>query len=79
MTVLPYSLMGVYVPSDSLLWRHLLFDAYNMGNEGVQKTLHRLRASFHVPLMRKLVLYKSLFGATWCVSAQQNAKMHWQS
>jgi hypothetical protein len=43
------------VPSDSPLWQHLLFDAHNMGHEGVQKTLHRLRASFHVPQMRKLV------------------------
>ena len=35
-----------FVPNSSSLWQQLLHEAHDAGHEGVQKTLHRLRASF---------------------------------
>lgn len=45
----------IYVPTASACWPLLLADAYRMGHEGIQKTLHRLRASFYNPHASSLV------------------------
>ena len=45
----------IFVPSSSHLWPQLLETAHGIGHEGVQKTLHRLRASFYNPGAAKLV------------------------
>lgn len=45
----------VYVPEDSSLWSSLLAEAHDSGHEGVQKTLHRLRASFYNKHLNRLV------------------------
>lgn len=37
----------IFVPESSQLWPQLLETAHGIGHEGVQKTLHRLRASFY--------------------------------
>jgi len=34
----------IFVPESSALWAHILATAHGVGHEGVQKTLHRLRA-----------------------------------
>ena len=45
----------VFVPEDSSLWPQLLRAAHEAGHEGVQKTLHRLRASFYSSAAQRLV------------------------
>lgn len=45
----------IFLSAYSLLWQQLIADAHNVGHEGIQKTLHRLRASFHNPVLSKLV------------------------
>jgi hypothetical protein len=37
----------IFVPATSALWPDILATAHGAGHEGVQKTLHRLRASFY--------------------------------
>jgi hypothetical protein len=45
----------VFVPSALSLWLQILATAHGMGYEGVQKTLHRLRASFYNPHASRLI------------------------
>lgn len=45
----------VYVPATATLVPAILKLAHGTGHEGVQKTLHRLRANFHVPNAHSLV------------------------
>jgi hypothetical protein len=46
----------VYVQGSSPSVPHILESAHNVGHEDAEKTLHRLRADFHVPSARALVL-----------------------
>jgi len=61
-----------FVPDASDLWPQLLEDAHGMGHEGIQKTLHRLRASFYNSHMARLVreFVKS------CIVCQRNKSQH---
>jgi hypothetical protein len=43
------------MPKTSALWAPLLFQPHGMGHEGVQKTLHRLHATFFMPHDSRLV------------------------
>ena len=45
----------IFVPDTSALWPQILATAHGAGHEGVQKTLHRLRASFYSPHAGRLV------------------------
>ncbi|CAN6198913.1 unnamed protein product [Urochloa humidicola] len=45
----------IFIPTSSSLWPQVLDAAHGAGHEGVQKTLHRLRASFYSPHASKLV------------------------
>jgi hypothetical protein len=45
----------VFVPMESLVLPGLLAHAHECGHEGIEKTLHWLRADFHVPSARALV------------------------
>jgi hypothetical protein len=45
----------VYVSATSALLPALVAASHTSGHEGVQRTLHRLRADFHVPRARQLV------------------------
>lgn len=36
----------IFLAESSLLWPDVLDNAHDMGHEGIQKTLHRFRASF---------------------------------
>ncbi|WVZ89950.1 hypothetical protein U9M48_036295 [Paspalum notatum var. saurae] len=45
----------VFVPAGSPLVSKIIEDAHTAGHEGVQKTLHRVRATFHIPGDRGLV------------------------
>jgi len=45
----------IFVLESSSLWPQILATAHGAGHEGVQKTLHRLRASFYNPHINKLV------------------------
>jgi hypothetical protein len=45
----------VYVPPESPALAGLLAHAHGCSHEGTEKTLHRLRADFHVPGARALV------------------------
>jgi hypothetical protein len=45
----------IYVPTTSSLWPAILATAHRAGNEGIQKTLHRLHASFYNINVAKLV------------------------
>lgn len=45
----------IFLSASSALWHQLIADAHNTGHEGIQKTLHRLRATFHSPALSKLV------------------------
>ncbi|WVZ70931.1 hypothetical protein U9M48_019560 [Paspalum notatum var. saurae] len=38
----------VFVPASSPLVSTIIADAHNTGHEGIQKTLHRVRATFHI-------------------------------
>jgi hypothetical protein len=58
----------VYVPTSSPSIRRILENMHGVGHEGAEKTLHQLRADFHLPGARALVLdfVKS------CATCQQN-------
>ncbi|WVZ83528.1 hypothetical protein U9M48_030666 [Paspalum notatum var. saurae] len=58
----------VFVPPTSSLVGPIIADAHNTGHEGIQKTLHRVRATFHIPGDRRLV--RDHVGA--CRVCQQN-------
>jgi hypothetical protein len=45
----------IFVPTASALWPTILATAHGAGHEGVQKTLHRLRASFYNTSVAQLV------------------------
>lgn len=45
-----------FVPDGSPLWPAILKDAQEGTHEGVQKTMHRMRASFNNPYALRLVL-----------------------
>jgi hypothetical protein len=45
----------IFLPASSKLWPAIMEQAHNMGHEGIQKTLQRLRASFFTPHDNKLV------------------------
>jgi hypothetical protein len=45
----------VFVPESSALWPQILAAAHDAGHEGIQKTLHRLWASFYNPHATRLV------------------------
>lgn len=46
----------VFVPATYAAVSSLFEFAHGMGHKGIQKTLHRLRADFHIPEDRRLVL-----------------------
>jgi hypothetical protein len=62
----------VYVPTTSPTLPTILAAAHTVGHEGIQKTLHRLRADFYVPQARKLV--QEFVQA--CVTCQRNKGDH---
>lgn len=62
----------VYVPITSPTLPAILEAAHTVRHEGIQKTLHRLQADFHVPQARKLV---KEFVQT-CVTCQRNKWDH---
>jgi hypothetical protein len=64
----------IYVPNTSSLWPAILATAHKVGHEHVQKTLHRLRASFYNINTAKLITeyVKS------CVVYQRNKSEHLQ-
>jgi hypothetical protein len=45
----------IFVPDTLALWPQILATAHGVGHEGVQKTLHHLRASFYSPHASRLV------------------------
>lgn len=45
----------MFVPESSLLWPQILGVVHDSGHEGVQKTLHRLCATFHVRSRHRFV------------------------
>ena len=45
----------IFVPAHDDLCHQVLLLAHSAGHEGVQKTLHRLRADFYIPGDRALV------------------------
>lgn len=45
----------IFVPTSSAIWPQILDVAHGAGHEGVEKTLHRLRASFYNPHANRLV------------------------
>jgi len=45
----------IYVPASSSLWPQLLDHAHDIGHEGIQKTLARLRSSFYCLQAARLV------------------------
>lgn len=59
----------VFVPANSLLWPQLLAEAHGSGHEGVQKTLHQLRATFYHPQANRKVCE---FVKRCVVSSQQD-------
>jgi hypothetical protein len=58
----------IHIPPQSELLQHVIQIAHTGGHEGIQKTLHRLRAHFHIDYDRRLV---TEFVRT-CVTCQQN-------
>jgi hypothetical protein len=62
----------IHVPSDSPLWPSILEQAHAIGQEGAQKTLHRLRSDFHVLGIRRLV-QEYIRG---CATCQRNKSEH---
>jgi hypothetical protein len=54
----------VFVPAMSTLWLSILATAHGAGHEGVQKTLHHLRATTTSPSSSK-----TMSGVVLCVSA----------
>jgi hypothetical protein len=49
----------VYVPATSPSLPSILDNAHGVGHEGTEKTLHRLRADFHVSRARAYTVYQS--------------------
>jgi hypothetical protein len=45
----------IFVPATPALWPDILATAHGAGHEGIQKTLHRLRASFYNPQAARMV------------------------
>lgn len=45
----------IYIPTTSPVLLSILSAIHNEGHEGVQKTLHRLKADFHVPRARQII------------------------
>jgi len=62
----------IFIPESSSLWPQILATAHGAGHEGVQKTLHRLRASFYNPHINKLVRDFVLS----CSTCQRNKSEH---
>jgi hypothetical protein len=65
---LPLHGRRIYVPDSKDLRHQVLLLAHSAGHEGIQKTLHRLRADFYIPGDQSLV-------ADWvrsCVTCQRN-------
>jgi hypothetical protein len=62
----------IYLPTTSLLLPSVIAAAHTTGHEGVQRTLHRLRADFHVPQARQLVQEF----VRDCVTCQRNKTEH---
>jgi hypothetical protein len=62
----------IYMPPSSSQLQAALEGAHDMGHEGTEKTLHRLRADFHVPSARALV--QEFVRA--CVVCQKNKREH---
>jgi hypothetical protein len=62
----------IFVPTTSAIWLTILATAHGAGHEGVQKTLHRLRASFYNTSAAQLVkdFVKS------CAVCQRNKSKH---
>jgi len=62
----------IFVPDDSSLWQRLLAEAHEMGHEGVEKTAHRLRASFYnAHLLRRVRDF-----VRGCAVCQRNKSEH---
>ena len=62
----------IFVPASSSLWPSILATAHGAEHEGVQKTLHRLRASFYNPGANRLVR-DYVHG---CATCQRNKTEH---
>jgi len=62
----------LFVPASSTLWPQILATAHGAGHEGVQKTLHRLRASFYNANANRLVR-EFILG---CATCQRNKSEH---
>lgn len=62
----------IFLPASSPLWPQLIAEVHNAGHEGIQKTLHRLRASFYNPSLSKLVR-EFVAG---CIVCQRNKTEH---
>jgi hypothetical protein len=62
----------IFVPTASALWPTILATTHGVGHEGIQKTLHRLRASFYNTSTAQLVkdFVKS------CAVCQRNKSEH---
>ena len=61
-----------FVPDESDLWPQLLASAHDMGHEGIEKTLHRMRASFYNShLMRRVREF-----VKGCTTCQPNKSEH---
>jgi hypothetical protein len=55
----------LYIPPTSSLIQEIMVTVHEDRNEGVQRTLHRLRRDFHFPKMLQLVLDLVCSGRTW--------------
>jgi hypothetical protein len=62
----------LFVPDASSMWPVLLAEAHDGGHEGVEKTLHRWRASFYSPLANRKVR-EFMKG---CAVCQRNKSVH---
>jgi len=62
----------IFIPASSTLWPQILATAHGAGHEGVQKTLHRLSASFYNANANKLVR-EFILG---CATCQRNKWEH---
>jgi len=72
----------LFVPASSTLWPQILATAHGAGHEGVQKTLHRLRASFYNANANRLVREFILGCATcqrrrWTRATQAGSTILW--
>jgi hypothetical protein len=62
----------VFIPEASSLWSVLLAQAHESGHEGVQKTVHRYRTSFHSPK----ALHRVRESVRSCAVCQRNKTQH---